>query len=62
MCLGQEAIRMEGLSVKLELALKTANEDALEPISIRCHVHLSNFKSGHNNPAHSLIANYASHR
>ena len=51
-----EAICMEGLSMKLELALKTVNEDTLESVSFCDPVHLLSSKSGHNNVTHPLLA------
>lgn len=52
----REVVCMENLSPKLELALKVANEDALELVSTRGPVPPSNSESGHSNSVHPLLA------
>lgn len=52
----REAIRMEGLAIKLENALKAANEDALEAVSSRNLIPPPNTETGSASNTHPLLA------
>ena len=52
----REAARMEGLALKLEAALKAANEDALESLSVRSNGPTSQSESRGTSTAHPLLA------
>jgi hypothetical protein len=52
----REAIRMEGLAIKLEAALKTAKDNALEAVSVRGVTPGSATETGTQSAAHPLLA------
>ena len=52
----RKALRMEGLTFKLETALKATNDDALESVSNRSVIPSPTAESGFASTAHPLLA------